>query len=174
MIITDSQEFRSKLRSRIKEKWDLEEKTANNIEINVFNYTVNQCKERNIVRKWDNKYFVQIYTDKFRSLYNNINPINDRNKKILSEIKNKSIASKSIAFMTHQELKPYLWKELIDAKMERDNNIGKSDDLVATDEFTCFKCKKNKCTYYQLQTRGADEPMTTFVGCLLCGNKWAF
>ena len=59
MIITDSQEFRSKLRSRIKEKWDLEEKTANNIEINVFNYTVNQCKERNIVRKWDNKYFVQ-------------------------------------------------------------------------------------------------------------------
>jgi transcription elongation factor S-II len=29
--------------------------------------------------------------------------------------------------------------------------------------FTCHKCKKNTTTYYQKQTRGADEPMTTFV-----------
>ena len=174
MIVADSESFRNNVRNSIKTKWGIKEALANNIEINIFNYTVNECKERNIVRKWDNKYFVQIYTDKFRSLYNNINPINDTNKKILDDIKNKEISTKNIAFMTHQELKPHLWKKLIDAKMERDNNIGKSDELVATDEFTCFKCKKNKCTFYQLQTRGADEPMTTFVSCLICGNKWAF
>ena len=40
--------------------------------------------------------------------------------------------------------------------------------------FTCGRCKKKECTYYQLQTRSADEPMTTFVSCLICGNKWAF
>ena len=174
MIIRDCQEFRNNVRNRIKTKFGLKEKMANNIEINIFNYTVSECKDRNIVRKWDNKYFVQIYTDKFRSIYNNINPINQENKKILNDIKNKKISSRTIAFMTHQELKPALWKELIDAKINRDNNIGKSDELVATDEFTCFKCKKNKCTYYQMQTRSADEPMTTFVNCLLCGNKWAF
>ena len=41
-------------------------------------------------------------------------------------------------------------------------------------DFTCFKCKSNKCTFYQLQTRSADEPMTTFVTCLNCGNRWKF
>ena len=46
---------------------------------------------------------------------------------------------------------------------------------AATDEFhTCRKCKKNLCIYYQLQTRSADEPMTTFVTCLSCGNNWKF
>ena len=174
MIVNNSEDFRKKIRIKIKEKFELQEGMANNIEINIFNYTVNQCKDRNIVRKLDNKYFVQIYTDKFRSIYNNINPINDKNKEILKNIKDKKISTKNIAFMTHQELKPYLWKELIDAKINRDKNIGKDEDMLATDEFTCFKCKKNKCTYYQLQTRSADEPMTTFVSCLICGNKWAF
>ena len=27
----------------------------------------------------------------------------------------------------------------------------------------CGKCGQRKCTYYQMQTRSADEPMTTFV-----------
>ena len=43
---------------------------------------------------------------------------------------------------------------------------------ASTDNFTCRKCKSNKCSYYQLQTRSADEPMTTFVTCINCGNRW--
>jgi len=39
---------------------------------------------------------------------------------------------------------------------------------------TCGKCKKKNCTYNQLQTRSADEPMTTFVLCNECGNRWKF
>jgi transcription elongation factor S-II len=38
--------------------------------------------------------------------------------------------------------------------------------------FTCNRCKTKKTTYYQLQTRSADEPMTTFVSCLNCGKNW--
>jgi hypothetical protein len=30
------------------------------------------------------------------------------------------------------------------------------------------------CRYYQMQTRSADEPMTTFVSCLNCNNRWKF
>jgi DNA-directed RNA polymerase subunit M/transcription elongation factor TFIIS len=29
-----------------------------------------------------------------------------------------------------------------------------------TDQFRCGKCGKRKATYYQMQTRSADEPMT--------------
>ena len=48
-----------------------------------------------------------------------------------------------------------------------------SDNMMAaTDQFKCYKCKKRKCTYYEMQTRSADEPMTTFVTCLSCGNRW--
>lgn len=43
-----------------------------------------------------------------------------------------------------------------------------------TDMFQCGKCKQKKCTYYQLQTRSCDEPMTTFVTCTVCNNKWKF
>lgn len=45
---------------------------------------------------------------------------------------------------------------------------------ASTDAFKCGKCKQRKCTYYQLQTRSADEPMTTFVTCVNCGNRWKF
>jgi len=38
--------------------------------------------------------------------------------------------------------------------------------------FRCGKCGQRKCAYYQLQTRSADEPMTTFITCIPCGNRW--
>ncbi len=43
---------------------------------------------------------------------------------------------------------------------------------ATTDMFRCGKCKQRQCTYYQLQTRSADEPMTTFITCTNCNNRW--
>jgi len=43
-----------------------------------------------------------------------------------------------------------------------------------TEMLKCGKCKKKNCTYNQLQTRSSDEPMTTFVLCNECGNRWKF
>ena len=40
--------------------------------------------------------------------------------------------------------------------------------------FTCGKCKSKNCDYYQLQTRSADEPMTTFVTCMNCNNRYQY
>ena len=74
--------------------------------------------------------------------------------------------------MSHQEMNPKHWRELVQAKIKRDKKGVEVDMSAATDEFTCFKCKAQKCTYYQLQTRSADEPMTTYVNCINCGNRW--
>ncbi|KAG9145378.1 hypothetical protein Leryth_008305 [Lithospermum erythrorhizon] len=38
--------------------------------------------------------------------------------------------------------------------------------VASTDKFKCGRCKKNETTYYQMQTRSADEPMTTYVTCV--------
>jgi transcription elongation factor S-II len=77
-----------------------------------------------------------------------------------------------LAFMNPRDLYPEHWQELVAAKINRDNHLYDEDLASATDEFKCYKCKTRKCTYYQLQTRSADEAMTTFVTCLKCGNHW--
>ena len=77
-----------------------------------------------------------------------------------------------IGFMTHIELRPELWKELLEYKKKRDEIKFTGNITATTDNFTCRKCKSHKCSYYQLQTRSADEPMTTYVDCLNCGNRW--
>lgn len=149
------------------------EKKSKNIEKSIYNYTIQESKTRKIVRKWENKFFVLIYINKLRSLWLNLN--NDsyiENNTLISKIKNSEIKTKDIAFMTHQEMFPEIWKRLIEDKMKRDKYKFEDDKRAATSEFKCKKCYQRECTYYQLQTRSADEPMTTFVTCLNCGNNW--
>ena len=171
-IIENPVEFRDNIRKKLK-VFIKNNKHSINLEKAVFNYAIKESKNRKIVRKWDNKYFVQIYLDRFRSIYNNMNPkMTTFNKDLLNKFKKNKIQSKQLACMTHQEMNPKIWKELIDAKIKRDKNLTQVDMSAATDEFKCFKCQKRQCTYYQLQTRSADEPMTTFITCLNCGNRW--
>jgi transcription elongation factor S-II len=156
-------------RSNIKQKLNYilkDEKNSNNMEKGIFNYSLKEADRHKIVKKWDNKHFVQIYIDRLRSIMLNLKG------EILEQIKDGTIKPHVIAFMTHQELAPEKWAELIIAKSKRDKNKFETNIAAATDTFTCRKCKGNQCTYYQMQTRSADEPMTTFVTCIPCGNRW--
>ena len=56
-----------------------------------------------------------------------------------------------------------LWKCTMDRNQEG-----------TTDQFRCGKCGEFKTIYYQMQTRSADEPMTTYVTCTVCENRWKF
>ena len=91
---------------------------------------------------------------------------------VLQQLNSGSIQAHTIAFMTHQELAPEKWSQLIEIKSKRDKNKFESNLEAATDTFTCKKCKSNKCTYYAVQTRSADEPMTIYVTCIDCGQRW--
>jgi transcription elongation factor S-II len=73
--------------------------------------------------------------------------------------------------MTHQELCPKKWEELIAAKAIKDKNKFEQNMEAMTDTFTCRKCKSKKCSYYAMQTKSADEPMTLFITCLNCGAR---
>jgi transcription elongation factor S-II len=163
--IENPDNFRSNIRKMINERFD-DEKASINLEKGIFNYTLKEADQRKIVKKWDNKFFVQIYLSHLRSILNNLN------EKMINEVKSGLIKSHTIAFMTHQELDHDRWAPLIDAKSKRDKNKFETNLAAATDTFTCRKCHKNQCTYYQMQTRSADEPMTTFVTCIPCGNRW--
>jgi DNA-directed RNA polymerase subunit M/transcription elongation factor TFIIS len=39
---------------------------------------------------------------------------------------------------------------------------------------TCGKCGSGRVFTYQKQTRGADEPMTTFAKCVKCKVNWSY
>lgn len=67
-----------------------------------------------------------------------------------------------------KEMRKNLTKEAI-----REHQMARTGG-TETDLFSCGKCKKKNCTYTQVQTRSADEPMTTFVFCNECGNRWKF
>lgn len=75
------------------------------------------------------------------------------------------------AEMASAELR--LADRLAAAKALRDTQAA-CDTEAETDQFKCGRCGKRRCKYYQLQTRSADEPMTTFVTCVNCGNRWKF
>jgi len=157
--------FRSNIRKKIDEKLN-NEKNSSNLEKGIFNYALKEADQRKIVKKWDNKYFTQIYLDRLRTIYTNLNDT------IIEQITSGVVKPHVVAFMTHQELNPDKWAPLIDAKSKRDANKFETNIAAATDTFTCRKCKGNQCTYYQMQTRSADEPMTCYVSCCNCGNRW--
>ena len=123
--------------------------------------------QMNIVKKWDNAYFVQLYVDWLKCIF-----INLENSDVLSMLSSKKIKPHELAFMTHQDMNPNMWAKIIEDKKNRDKNKYELKIEASTDLFTCRACKSNKCTYTQLQTRSADEPMTTFVTCLECGKRW--
>ena len=139
---------------------------SKNLEIGIFNASIQEATTLKVIKKWSNPYFVEIYLLRLRSIINNLNSY------IISEIMSDNIKPQILAFMTHKELNPEKWKNHIEKKMKRDKMKYETKIAAATDTFTCGKCKSNECTYYQMQTRSADEPMTTFVTCINCGNRW--
>ncbi len=154
----------SKLNSIINDK-----KISENLEKGIYNYTLSIAEYKNLIKKWNNDYFVLIYIQKLKTILSNLS-----NKDILEKLVSKSFKAHELAYMTHQELRPDLWNELIELKKIKDENKFSPKIEASTDDFTCFKCKSKKCTFYQLQTRSSDEPMTTFVTCIDCGNRWRF
>lgn len=75
-------------------------------------------------------------------------------------------------------------EEMASEKRQQENNQIKEKALfdcergggpkATTDQFKCGRCGQRKTTYYQMQTRSADEPMTTYVTCVNCNNRWKF
>jgi transcription elongation factor S-II len=169
-IINDPDKTRSALVDKLKTALPSKKaKWATNIEKGIFNYTIEDSERKNLVKKWTNVHFVEIYLTRFRTIFNNLKQSSYLREQLLT----KKWKPQEIAFLSHYEMSPERWEKLIMDKRERDKNEYDVEQKIDS-EFKCGRCKKNNCTYYQLQTRSADEPMTTFVSCLSCGNRWKF
>lgn len=148
-------------------------KMAKTIEESIFKSVFDLAKERRVLKKWDNPIFKKMYINKARSLYTNLKSDSYvKNVKLSQRIKQKKFDLANIGDMSYQALFPEHWKKLLDEKFKREKVMYEEKEEAMTDQFKCGRCKSRKCTYYELQTRSADEGMTTFITCLTCGNRW--
>ncbi|NXE28883.1 TCEA3 protein, partial [Ardeotis kori] len=112
------------------------------------------------------------YRNRVRSRISNLK--DPKNPSLRRNVLCGAIPPSLIARMTAEEMASDELKELRNAMTQeaiREHQMAKTGGTV-TDLFQCGKCKKKNCTYNQVQTRSADEPMTTFVLCNECGNRW--
>lgn len=118
----------------------------------------------------------KLYKDKYRDIAFALK--DTRNSDLNQKLASGEIPPEAVAHLTAEQMaSENQLKELHAKKMEmRDarRSDWQAEHGQFTDMFKCGRCKQHKCTYTQLQTRGADEPMTTFVNCANCGNRWKF
>jgi transcription elongation factor S-II len=148
---------------------DFPEKT----EKSIYNFTIKECRTRGIPRSWDCPDFVQKYKHNYIKVYSNLN-LNKNSSQIILKIKQGIWEPDKIVCMDPKILYPELYEEILLKNRKLMERYAEEKNAQGSTIFRCGKCKQNNCTYYQIQTRSADEPMTTFVTCLSCNNRWKF
>jgi len=160
-------DFRENVKNMICAKSKMSENNGLNLEKGIYNWVIKESITKNIIRRWENNDFCKLYVTKLRTVLYNLSPY------ILNQLNQSGgIKSHSIAFMTHQELNPELWVNALMEKSKQDEYKCNVNVEAATNAFKCRRCHSINTTYYQMQTRSADEPMTTFVTCLECDKRW--
>ena len=149
------------------------EHLSRNIEKQLYNVCIKQAKEKCMIRKWTNVIFKELYISKIRSFYSNLsNNSYIHNINFKDKIVNGIIKVDDISKLSVYDIYPENWTELLDKKIKRDKLKYEMKPQAMTDQFKCRKCNSRSCSYYEVQTRSADEPMTQFISCLECGNRW--
>ena len=163
-------------RNKIVEKLDkiLRNKTNSRIiEKSIYNYIIKFSKKTNIQRSWDNDAFKNLYLTKCRSIYANLDSTSYiKNNNFLKNINNGKIDISNIANISIYDIFPENWKEILELKSKKDKLKYELKPEAMTDVFKCRKCGSRSTSYYEVQTRSADEPMTQFITCLDCNNRW--
>lgn len=92
---------------------------------------------------------------------------------ILDSISDESYSIEQISSFTDLDIEKGLYEKIEKLKEEKYQKEIYNDQSHATTNFYhCRKCRQNQCTFYEQQTRSADEPMTIFIKCCVCGFQW--
>lgn len=136
-----------------------------------------QAIKESIDVDWNNRVFWNLYRSRCISFYENLRGTSSyvgNRENWLAKLTSGEITPSAMAELTAVDLCPARWKASIEKIIEAEKKLYSKDSSAAIFMW-CSGCKKKtKCDYYQMQTRSADEPMTTFVTCLECDRRWKF
>lgn len=112
------------------------------------------------------------YRNKIRSLFQNLKV--KSNHELRRRVLSGEITAVEFIKMSPDELKSqeHIQRDKALEKENLNNAQVAQPEKSISDALTCGKCGQKKVSYTQAQTRSADEPMTTFCECLVCGNRW--
>lgn len=155
----------------------LSETEAKDLEIGVFNSTIDYAAQNRIAQSWFSDIFQETYLAKARSVYANLKPDTYiGNDKLITRLREGEFLPHEIPYITRESLYPDLWDPIIESERLRSKEAYECRQAAMTDQIKCVTCLKkgwkSKITYYELQTRSADEPMTLMIKCHTCGHRW--
>jgi len=142
-----------------------------NLERCIFNWSIRQSKEYRDAPTWENHRFKTRYKTKFLELKRCLTNC----PQIMEKLKSGRIKTSELIEYGPKELwpdGPWAMTQAVLIHRELRKERLKKDIMSQEGFFKCKRCKTMKTTFYQLQTRSADEPMTTFVTCLNCDAHW--
>ncbi len=143
------------------------------LEAIVYKHCIQGVRKMNIVPDWKNSQFVNYYIRKIRHISINLNPNTYiQNKNLYERYRSGETSLEEILVLTETELFPERNRELAEKMFLREQRLLEGNRAAATDQFRCPRCSKRQCTFYEMQTRSADEPMTIFIQCVNCGKRW--
>jgi DNA-directed RNA polymerase subunit M/transcription elongation factor TFIIS len=152
---------------------DINTKHVKVIETNIYNVCIRLYKNKyNLVNihesNIEEEFFLNTYKNIMYQIYTYICQIRDviDQQQLVVNIFNqleKNNVLFDFEFFSEQKFKEYKQFKYLTEPLSVSEGIH-----------TCGKCKSKKTYSYQLQTRSSDEPMTNFVTCASCGNKWKF
>lgn len=139
----------------------------------IFKATLVECDNNHVVAHWQNPLFDTCYMTVARKVIGNLSEKSYvQNTRLHARLKESEFTYDELATKNYYDLFPEAWKELSDRQIVREARLLEGNKGMATDQFKCHGCGKRECTYYEMQTRSADEPMTIFITCLNCGKRW--
>jgi len=145
-----------------------------NTEISIQNWVYAHTANHEENASWENPEYRWRYKQRVMSILFNLR----KNPALVEAVtQTKTVNPADIGGMKPE----HLWPEGPYAKAlvkhsERDlmlRMLAMKEDDAYEGILTCPKCKGKKTTYYQMQTRSADEPATNFCSCA-CGHRWRF
>lgn len=152
---------------------------ANNVERGIYNSVVQKAIALNVLRKWDNDRFVDVYYQRVKTVTSNLDPrsyihrdgddLTGNTRLLARTLPSGDLRPHEVAFLSPAQMQPARWAQLQDA------HARKQKEFVPTDFVTlyrCAKCGERKTTVCEVQTRSADEAMTLFITCFCCKHRW--
>ena len=157
--------------TRLGEKLTEDERT--DLERGIYNHAIEEATRRNVRKVWENPEFQALYDIGTKRTISNLDAKSYiSNNRLYDRLREGEFKPHDIPYMSYSELFPEKWGQMIELGIKREAKMLEVDKSMATDMFRCTRCGKRQCTYYEMQTRSADEPMTQFIRCLNCGKQW--
>lgn len=143
------------------------------LERSIYNACITEALMRHVTCHWKNTLFQHIYQTKVRHIIGNLIPSSYvENTKLIEELQSGKYTLEALCALDTYSICNNRWRDFIHRRGQREKRQLEGNKAMATDQFYCGQCHKRECTYYEMQTRSADEPMTIFITCLNCGKHW--